>query len=105
MTTKLFLSLMVTASLLTVSNIAGAGIGEGKISVYHLNADVPNRGVCVQMNPALSTGWACLYLNSSLYKEITATLLAGYVAGRTCKVFWNTTGTDGYASISSAECL
>jgi hypothetical protein len=87
--------------LITFTCISMAATAEenvGKITVFHLNGDVADRGVCVQMNPALPATWACLFKSNPLYKELTALLLAAQAADKTCKVSW----TAG--AIRWAEC-
>jgi len=80
------------------SMAANADQNTGKITVFHLNGDVPDRGVCIQMNPAGSIPYLCLYKSNSLYKELTALLLAGHLSAKTCTVSWTTAG------INWAEC-
>jgi len=79
---------------------AHADTSTGKITAVHLNGDYPDRGACIQMNPALPGMWACLFKSNSAYKELTALLLAGSVSGKTCTVTWN----PANAAISWAEC-
>jgi hypothetical protein len=84
------------------STAANAVESVGKITAYHLNGDIADRGVCIQMNPALPGIWVCLFKSNPLYKELTALLLAGHAADKTCKVGWTATGT--WAEIRWAEC-
>jgi hypothetical protein len=82
---------------------ANAGSASGTITVYHLNNTIPNRVACIQMAPALPTGWACIYSDQSIYKEINALLLTAYMSGKYCQILWDT--TDGsYAKISAVFC-
>jgi hypothetical protein len=77
----------------------------GTITMFHLNGDVADRGVCVQMTPALpASGYACLWKANPLYKEITTLLLAGYMVGKSCRVAW-AAPTDGLLQIVWAECV
>ena len=83
-------------SLISASSFAGNATG--KITEYHLNSSVPGRGACIQMNQAISTGgWACLYLNNPLYKELNAMLLSASIAGKTIQVNWTATDANGFA--------
>lgn len=78
----------------------------GTVTVFHLNAHLPDRGACVQMAPAVpGTGWACVWKANPLYKELTALLLTAYTTAKSCKVGWATTGPDGHPQIVWAECL
>jgi hypothetical protein len=88
------------AMLLSCASMAAyAEENTGKITAFHLNGDIADRGVCVQMNPALPAPfWVCLFKSNPLYKEITALLLAGHASDKTCKVSW----TAG--AIRWAEC-
>jgi hypothetical protein len=88
-----------------VTNAAGGG-ATGKVIEYHQNGDVPGRGVCIQMDPAIPAagGWACLHKDNALYKEITALLLSGNATGNNCRVAWNATGDWGYAIIAWVSC-
>ena len=90
------LALLIALSCATTA--AHADQNTGKITVFHLNGDVPDRGVCIQMNPASSIPYLCLYKSNALYKEITALLLAGHLSAKTCTVSWTTAG------INWAEC-
>jgi hypothetical protein len=58
---KAVILLGTTAALLFVNQTCLAAQGTGKISVYHLNPQVPGRGACIQMVPALPGTWACVY--------------------------------------------
>ena len=82
------------------STAAHADESTGKITAFHLNGDYPDRGACIQMNPALPGMWACLFKSNSAYKELTALLLAAHVSNKTCKVTW----TAATAGITWAEC-
>jgi hypothetical protein len=96
---------LFTIILLAISAMARAGSVTGEITAYHLNSISTSRGVCVTTVPAIpGTGWACLYKDNSLYKEITATLLAARMAGMSCAVTWNTTDADGHALITFVQC-
>jgi hypothetical protein len=91
------------ALVVLASGTTWAATHSGRIQLYHLNATVQDRGVCIRMNPPLpGTGWACLWQNNLLYGEITDLLLKGYIYRKSCAVVWNTTDSD--ALIDLAEC-
>ncbi len=87
----------------------------GTISYYHLNADssyinreetLGDRGVCVQMVPALKSKWACLYKNNRLYTEINQLLLQGYLNKKKCTLTGATQkDKDNNMVIAIAECI
>ena len=93
------------AALSLISATTFAATATGQVTKYHLNSGVAGRGACIQMNPAIPTGgWACLYLNNPLYKEINATLLSANMVGKNCSVSWSTTDPNGFAIVSWFEC-
>jgi predicted S18 family serine protease len=97
------LNSLLFVALLTVASHACAN--QGVIINLHLNGTVADRGVCIQMSPAIATpGWACLYKSNLLYKETTAALMAAYTAGKTCGVSVEAKGPDGYWRIDSISC-
>lgn len=102
---KIISGAIFTAFLLTIG-VAQAGQATGKITTYHLNGDVPGRGVCIQMEPLVPTpqGWACLHKDNALYRELTALLLSGNATGKNCDIAWNTTGAGGFPIIAWASC-
>lgn len=82
-----------------------AASATGKIKAYQLNSDIPGRGVCVAMNPALpGSGWACLWKNNFLYPEITDLLRDAFISEKTCSVNWITADARGDALIAIVEC-
>ena len=100
---KLAYLVFFQASLFARSALAE--IHTGNISNIHLNSTENGRGVCVQMAPGLSTGWACLNdPNSNLYKEITLLLLTGYASKVTCSTQWSEVDGYGFAKITLVEC-
>ncbi|MDZ7968506.1 MAG: hypothetical protein RM368_26735 [Nostoc sp. DedSLP03] len=82
-----------------------ADTASGTIREYHLNPYEAQRGVCIKMNPALPTvgGWACLWKDNALYKEVTDLLLEAYSSTKTCSITW-TTYRGGYADIYYVNC-
>ena len=101
----IFARVVFSALLLSMSAGARAEDHSGTIALFHLNGQVPERGVCVQMVPAVpGTGWACLWKSNLLYKEITALLLEGHAIVKSCQVGY-TSGPDGHASILWATCF
>ncbi len=86
-------------------------VNTGQITVFNLNSNAGNRGVCIQMEPSLpsdTNGWACLNdVNQHLGKEITSLLLTAYASKANCSIFWDTTSSQsppGHAIITVAEC-
>ena len=77
----------------------------GQISTIHVNGEVPGRGLCVQMTPAMTGGaWACVLESNAKYWEIHTILLSGYKSQRNCSIFWSTIDEGGYKLIVAAEC-
>ncbi|MCC5606816.1 hypothetical protein LC612_08460 [Nostoc sp. CHAB 5834] len=106
MKAKLFKFLGLPCALVMLGNTSAlADTASGTVREYHLNSQVPGRGVCLQMNPTLPTvgGWICLWKDNALYQEITDTLLEGYSSRKTCAVTW-TTYRGGYAAIDWVSC-
>jgi hypothetical protein len=99
---------MKLKSLLLVVLLAAtsrASANQGVIINLHLNGGIVDRGVCIQMSPAIAAlGWACLYKSNLLYKETTAALMAAYTAGKTCGVSVEAKGPDGYWRIDHLSC-
>jgi len=90
---------------LGLASPAMAAANSGRIANYHLNSEVPGRGVCVRMAPDLpGTGWACLWKSNPLYNEISTLLLQAQVNGRNCNITWNVQDPNGHNLISIAEC-
>ncbi len=99
--------LLLTGLLLTIGLVhAAGGKALGKVIEYHQNSEVAGRGACIQMDPAIPAagGWACLYTNNALYREITALLLSGNATGNNCQVAWSATGEWGEAVIAWVSC-
>jgi hypothetical protein len=83
---------------------AAGGQATGTITLYNLNGTIQNRGACVQMNPAVPNGWACIWRNNLLYPEISLMLLEARMQGKQCSLGWSTTDGSGYAMIDWAQC-
>jgi len=101
--------LMLTIGLFAFPYTAAAydGVYTGTITTMHFNANVPGRGVCVQMNPAINSPsgiYACLPTSNALYKEITAILLTGYATGKSCTLYLIFTTGSLYNEIEIAQC-
>ncbi|MHA2065937.1 MAG: hypothetical protein ACXABY_16320 [Candidatus Thorarchaeota archaeon] len=91
--------------ILLASEITLAGFKDGKITLYHLNSKIDGRGVCIRMDSGIpGTGWACVWKNKPLYKEITDLLLVGFAERRQCRVTWDDTDPHGHALIIMVEC-
>ncbi|MEH2061833.1 MAG: hypothetical protein V7K50_06085 [Nostoc sp.] len=107
MNAKLFKYLGLPCALVMLGNTPSLAYdATGTINQYHLNSQVPGRGVCLQINPTLPTagGWICLWKDNPLYQEITNLLLEGYSAKKTCTVSW-TTYRGTYAAIDWVSCF
>jgi hypothetical protein len=87
---KAVVSLGSIAAVLSFNEMCLAAQGTGKISVYHVNGAIQNRGVCVQLVPALQGAWACAYSNNLLYDELTSTLHDAYLYQKTCLINYET---------------
>jgi hypothetical protein len=85
---------------------AQADSATGSIASADLNALGPqDRSLCLQLQPAMSgTGWACLYKNNALYKEILSTLLMARAAQMSCTVFWSYADAEGHKVIEHINC-
>lgn len=95
----------VTVILGFIAQQSFAGAAEGKVTLFYLDPGVANRGVCIQMDPAISgTSYACLWKDNELYNEITSLLMAGYAASKLCRLTWSTTGPSGHAKITTSLC-
>lgn len=78
----------------------------GQVVLYHLNSTVPDRGPCIQMNPALpQTPWACLYKSNALYKELNAMLLLASASGKSCWLLLDQKDSGGFWQIAVASCM
>jgi len=93
------------ALLLFASMTASAAEHQGRITLFHLNGGVAQRGACVQMSPAIpGTGYGCVWKTNPLYKEITALLMTAHAAGKSCSFPLDASDPDGHAVISWAQC-
>jgi len=102
-----FLTRAACLGVLAIASISASAdiYHTGKITIFHLNGQDSSRGLCVQMNPPVpGTGWACLWKTNPLYKEITAMLMTGHVAAKTCRVAWTADPVAGHPAIVWAEC-
>jgi len=109
MKAKLFKYLGLPCALVMLGNTSALADGtsaSGTIREYHLNSQVPGRGVCIQLNPTapVAAGWLCLWKDNPLYQETTDILREAYSAGKTCSVVWFTY-RGGTATIESLECF
>jgi hypothetical protein len=94
----------VIALVMLLSGTAFADSHTGTIERFHLNSDVQGRGVCIRMIPDIPTGWACVWENNPLYKDIMAMLLEAFANERICRLVWNQPGPDTHPDIFLAEC-
>lgn len=92
---------------LWTSTVLANGVSIGRISAFHLNSGVNERGVCVQLSPAINSdnAWACLDkgLNQHLYKEMTTLLLTAYAGKNECTLVWDN-GEVNHGEIIVVEC-
>jgi hypothetical protein len=98
--------LIVTLAFLPI--FVGAAGHQGVISQVHINSNVANRGLCVQMEPAIptSTGWGCIWSDSNArHTEITSMLLTGYAASKQCAISWGETDSSGHVKIYGGSCF
>jgi hypothetical protein len=102
-----YLGLAFAVMMLDASTALAAS-STGKITEYHLNGSsaYQTRGVCIRMNPVLPTngGWACLYKNNYLYREITDLFLEAYKEQKTCQVNWSSGDSSGHGIIDWVSC-
>jgi hypothetical protein len=68
-----------------------AGKVTGTITKYRLDKNIQGRGVCIQMNPALTEGqgWACVWKDSPIGQETTDLLLNLYSGNKPCTIQWS----------------
>jgi hypothetical protein len=83
-----------------------AGSHYGRIDVVHLAGDVTGRGPCIVMSPDIpgKSPWACLWRDNPLYDEIRELMLAAFIAGRRCTIYWSTADHYGHKIIRTFEC-
>lgn len=100
-----FRQLIIPFMVLLASTTARAAEHAGRITMFHLNGGVPERGACVQMTPAIpGTGYGCVWKSNPLYKEISALLLMAHAAAKSCSFSLDGRDSDGHAVISWAQC-
>jgi hypothetical protein len=69
----------------------GAQTAKGRISVYHLNPTVTQRGACIKLDPLSQLpgdGWLCIWKDMLLYEETNKLLLEAYLNEKTCTIVW-----------------
>lgn len=102
---KLLAPWCIAGALLAPPAATSFADGTGRVVTYHLNATVAGRGSCVRTNPALSgNGWACVWYNNQLYRELNDLLRDAYINGKTCTIIDSSTDDFGNGIISLAEC-
>src|SRR5215813_6272399 len=93
MKSKRFVLLLAMTIVSLISSRAFALEHLGYVTLFHLsNYASDQRGACIRMLPEMpDTGWACVWQDNHLYKEITDLLLkaAEGGSGLICKVHWN----------------
>jgi hypothetical protein len=100
---KAALSIAFAAAVMLFSQTCFAASATGRITVYHLNNDVPGRGSCIQMSPAIPGTWACVW-KKSLFNETNELFHEGYIFGKTCTVSWSTNDINGFHIVDFAQC-
>lgn len=90
------------------SALAVGSLHVGKITTFHLNAEISGRDACIRMLPEVpapgSNGWACLYNSNPLRNQINTMMREAYERARPCTIGWNTTLPEGHANIVFVEC-
>jgi len=79
----------------------------GVIENVHLNANIPGRGACFHMNPAVPNvggNWACLWKVNPLYNETTALIISAVSRGSSCTVFWDQMDASGIPIVVLLDC-
>lgn len=94
------------ALLLGCASFAASAQTAGQVVVYHLNANVQDRGACVQMSPALpQTPWACVWKSTNpLYSELNTMLLAANGTSKVCTLWLDGKDSSGLWNLRIAEC-
>jgi hypothetical protein len=104
--TKAALSLALAGAAvvpMSGTSFAGtAGSNTGTITQYYLDNTVLGRGACIEMSPALATGYACTWV-SPLFKEQNELLLDAYLNKKACSIAWETQ-LDVYDQITIVQC-
>jgi hypothetical protein len=98
---------LLLGSLTALQALAQGGSHSGIVQNVHLNQNVPGRGPCFHMQPAIpgSPGnWACVWRNNALYKETMVTLLSGVARGSVCFIAWDQTDPGGLPMVSVLDC-
>jgi hypothetical protein len=111
---KAVIFLVTTAALLFVNETCLAAQGTGKISVYLLNPQIPGRGACIQMVPALPGTWACVYspntntnitingtVVGTLFDQLNELFRDAYLWQKTCLVDFETSNF----AVNFAQCM
>jgi hypothetical protein len=92
------------AAVLYFSQTSFAENYYGKITLYHLNSNIPGRGPCIRMDPALpGSGLACVW-DGRLFKEINDLVREAFFTGKTCTLTLSTTDKDGNHLLDIIQC-
>jgi hypothetical protein len=98
---------LLLGSVTALQALAQGGNHTGIVQNVHLNQDIPGRGPCFHMQPAIpgSPGnWACVWRDNALYKETMVTLLSAMARGSVCVIFWHETDASGLPRVILLDC-
>lgn len=97
--------LLVAVLGMQCAAVASADSASGVVVKEALYGNYADRGICVQLLPSIpGTGWACVWKDNALYKEITAALLAARNVETQCDVGWDATDSEGHKIIVYVSC-
>lgn len=103
---RISMLLAILTGVAGVSPAHAVTLSNARISLYHLNSTVLDRGVCIRTTPPLpGTGWACLWKDNELYEEITDLLLNAYITRKRCNYTWNGLDPNGHNLLLLVECI
>jgi hypothetical protein len=92
---------------LTALEAVAQGSHSGIVQNVHLNQDVPGRGPCFHMQPAIPGipgNWACVWRDNALYKETMVTLLSAMTRASLCSIWWAQTDASGLPMVILLDC-
>jgi len=105
---KLSITLFISSLLLLTCGVANAGSNTGKITHVNFNGSTVyagKRDMCIQMLPALASGYACLYNTNFMRTQIATMLREAFEQKKTCTVAWSSNGFDTLPAIEAIECI
>lgn len=104
--TKAALSIASAAAVtMLFSQTCFATMATGKVTVYYLNSNLPNRGSCIQMSPAIpgADPYVCVE-HQILFNETNDLFRDAYNLGKTCTVVFSTLDGAGHNIVDIAQC-